>query len=614
MIAAPDEFDGRTRDDLLREIDNEIDRELHEASYVVSDDDSALALSLAGLGAVCGTRTTDVLRDAGRAMAQGVPVVLVHATDGALRDYLRENLSGVEIRDVPLPRGVASVAGMLGYTHGDKWDAATAAAKARTWIDLVRGVMVTTHTGTGDVPPTFPVEALPPVLRAIVTEGAAAQGVDVAFWGVPLLGILAGCIGATRRVRITADWREPCVVWAALIAASGAGKSPPLRALLKPVRDHDYELHQRSVVALQQYAADLDAWKASFSDGRRPRPMPPPILAATIDDATMEAVAVRLADNPRGLLAAVDELAGWLNSMDKYRKGGGDEARWLSVHSATSFPIDRKGSASGPARVYVRNPCVSIVGTIQPSIARRNLGSTDRRASGACARMLVAAPRLTAAELTDRAIPTHVHDNYARVIRSLLDLRLDDDGEPVDVPLSETAFSRFRAWHNRNAVACVDAAREGDDDLAAMLSKLRGYAPRIALLLGLAGAAENGTAAIFDVVDDEAMVAAIAIVDYFENEARRIYGTWADDEATERADRERGSLPSLADRIAEILRTGPKAREDLRNATGRNVSAARMDAALAILRANGRATMERAVGPRGGRPREVWTRAEGVSA
>ncbi|MBL8751410.1 MAG: DUF3987 domain-containing protein [Planctomycetes bacterium] len=464
-------------------------------------------------------------------------------------------------------------------------------------------------------PASFPVDALPPVLRAMVTEGAAAQGVDVAYWAVPLLGILAGCVGATRRVRINTDWPEPVVVWSAVVAPSGSGKSPPLRALLGPVRDRDYELHQRTIALHQQHAVDLDAWKGTPVDERGPRPVPPPILAAMIDDATLEAVAARLVDNPRGLLLAVDELAGWLRGHDRYRSGGGDEQRWLSVHSATSFPIDRKGAQNGPARTYVRNPCVSIIGTIQPAIARKYLANPERRAAGVCARVLLAAPPITAAELTDRAIPTHVHDDYRRVIHSLLDLRLGANGEPVDVPLSPAAYSRFRVWHDRNGTACVDAAREGDEDIAAMLSKLRGYAPRIALELTLARAAENGVAAILDVVDEDAIVAAIAIVDFHEDQARRVYGQWSDDDATDQSARECGSLSSLAARFADILKSGPKDREDLRNATGRNIKAPRIDAALAILKANNRATMAMIRESRGGRPREVWTLVgSGVSA
>ncbi len=133
----------------------------------------------------------------------------------------------------------------------------------------------------------------------------------------------------------------------------------------------------------------------------------------------------------------------------------------------------------------------------------------------------------------------------------------------------------------------------------------------MALILALARAAEDGAAEIAFTISGDSMRAGIAIARWFESEARRIYAQWQDDEAEEVADRERGSLPALAARLAEILKKGRHTLDDLHKATGRNVPGPRMRAALAILKSSGKARMFLVVGPRGGRPAETW---EGVSS
>ena len=64
--------------------------------------------------------------------------------------------------------------------------------------------------------------------------------------------------------------------------------------------------------------------------------------------------------NPRGLLMARDELAGWIGSFDRYSggKGGADAAHWLSMHNGESVTVDRK--TGRPRTIHVPSAAVSI--------------------------------------------------------------------------------------------------------------------------------------------------------------------------------------------------------------------------------------------------------------
>jgi hypothetical protein len=214
----------------------------------------------------------------------------------------------------------------------------------------------------------------------MVEQGAVAQGVDPALFAVPLLPILAGSIGATRVVRVKRQYAEPCVIWSAIVGCSGTGKSPPMDLLLEPLREQDgiHAAEQQRQVA--DYELAKDEWERDRRRQKdhkhapsRPRPLPPPIKTCTTNDVTMEALILRLVDNPRGILMAVDELSGWVGSFDSYRAGGkSDEPKWLSIHGARPIRVDRKAGDRPVLRVP--RAAVSVMGSIQPGVARRSLG------------------------------------------------------------------------------------------------------------------------------------------------------------------------------------------------------------------------------------------------
>ncbi len=442
----------------------------------------------------------------------------------------------------------------------------------------------------------FPLSALPKLCRDMAESGAQAQGVDPAFYAVPMLSILGGCVGNSRRVMIKAGWSEPAVIWTALVAPSGSGKSPPQKELLRPVQKRDYELHQRVVEKQREYEAALLRYDKKSGE---PPPDPPPMLAALVDDATLEALAARLEHNPRGLLLANDELAGFLKSFNKYRAGD-DQEKWLRIHGADMIKVDRKGGlGKGPKRIYVRFAAVSVVGTIQPKIAAKHL-SGDNRESGLAARLLVAAPPSRAVEWTDATIPTGVRDGWRKVTESLLDLSFEPEEGPKLLPLDASARQLFVEFYNANGAATYAAGQSGDGDIAAALAKLRGCAPRFALLIELARASEAGVAELVESISADSMRAGILIVEWFESEIRRLYAQWSrtTPEAEEKLD----------ERILGLLRSGPLSEGEIRDRLHRNWPSAEVRASLKRLEAMGRARFlgKQQSGPAGGRPREVW--------
>ena len=372
----------------------------------------------------------------------------------------------------------------------------------------------------------FPVDLLTPAVGRFVAEAAAVVRVDAAMVALPALAALAGAVGNARRVRVHKGRDEPAVLWAAVVAKSGAGKTPAADYALAPLkarhgrllREHDAERveHERAVLLHKREVAE---WAKGGGAGEPPDPPePPPCRRVIVNDTTVEAMAPILLANPRGVLAAVDELATWAGSFDRYKAGGGgsDAARWLSMHNAGFINVDRKTSGT----IYVPHAAVSVTGGIQPGILADVL-TPERRASGLAARLLLAWPPHEPRTFPTTVVSDAAEAGYAAVLATLVELAMDagDDGEPASrvLPMTGDAVRHFTGWFNAHHAA----AAEADDDLAAAMVKLDPAAARFALLLSLAEAAECGRDAA--AVELRHVVGGCALADWFAAEAARVY-------------------------------------------------------------------------------------------
>jgi len=381
----------------------------------------------------------------------------------------------------------------------------------------------------------YPVAALPEPIRSYVQSAASSIGCDPSYVALPLLAVMAGAIGATRRIQIKPNWSEPAVLWAVTVGDSGTLKSPALSAAVAAVE----ELQRREFIQYKRDIADYEAeLDAREKKDRSPAPNKPIMPTLYISDATVEAIAVRLIDTPRGLLLYRDELSGWLASHNQYRHGhGGDEAAWLAMHGARPLRVDRK-TGDRPT-IYVPYAAVSICGSIQPDILRGCVAGANT-ANGMLARMLLAWPPRPKRKLTDRRIDPVaarcVHDIYRQLIA--LGYAADDAGVdcPVDIPLTPEAYRIYDGWFNDLAARQQQATGAH----AAALSKIEGLAARLALVIQLA--VDPGSRA----VEADAMTAGVTLARWQLTETARIYAMLG---VGSPADREASDLVAVIERL-----------------------------------------------------------------
>jgi hypothetical protein len=377
----------------------------------------------------------------------------------------------------------------------------------------------------------FPVAYLPEPLRDYAWETACALGTDPAYLALPCLAVAAGLIGNARSARLKGTWTEPSVLWCVVVADSGSLKSPAWAEAVDPARPLDEQKRRETDEEMARYQVAREARSARMREARRarraagqggpeavpPEPRRPAERRAVVCDVTVERLAELLADNPKGLLLARDELSGWLGGYRRYRgrDGGTDLPHWLEMHRAGPILYDRK---HGERRsIYVARGAVSVAGTITPGVLA---GCLDPGAveAGLAARLLLAMPPRRPKVWTEAATDFATRRNYARLLEGLAALKTQPDGSPVKLRLTDEAAAAWKAhyddWGRRQAGA------DGED--AALLSKLEGAAARLALVHHVCESVARRETAEAP-VGLESVEAGVELAKWFYGESRRVY-------------------------------------------------------------------------------------------
>jgi hypothetical protein len=322
---------------------------------------------------------------------------------------------------------------------------------------------------------------------AFVQEGAEAMGCDPALIALPVLSVVASAIGNSRTLQIKRGWEAPSVIWTATVAESGSLKSPAIKLAVAPLYRIQAKLREDFLRRSATYETELAEWKAKAKeDGEEAagsKPEKPIFRRVITSDTTIEKLADISEDNPRGILTARDELAGWFGSFCRYKsgKGGTDLPYWLEAHCAGTWLVDRKTGAK--QHYFVPRAAISVCGGIQPGILARVL-TQDNFDAGLPARLLMAMPPSRCKQWSEAEVSPETMDAYERCLNDLLALPMvEERNERRPYVLHMNAEAK-RAWraHYADWAQRQDGA---DSEVAAALSKLEEAAARLAALAHL---------------------------------------------------------------------------------------------------------------------------------
>lgn len=246
------------------------------------------------------------------------------------------------------------------YTPGGAMGDARDSTFGRSGVNPAPG-----ETATAIPAPTYPIESLPESVRTYVIEAAKSLDSVVDFIATALLPVAGGTLGNRVSIDIKKGWNERPQLWGVNIGEPGSAKSPALRKATVGIEALQTEATVRFLEAKERYAHAEEAWSKAKPSDRGEKPLAPLLRHFFTTNVTIEAIAPMLLTSG-GLVVCLDELSGWVSSMDQFKPGGkGNEKQThLTLWDGGTIKNDRKGQDS----IYLERPVVSVVGGIQPSM------------------------------------------------------------------------------------------------------------------------------------------------------------------------------------------------------------------------------------------------------
>ncbi|RIH81312.1 hypothetical protein Mlute_02836 [Meiothermus luteus] len=334
--------------------------------------------------------------------------------------------------------------------------------------------------------------------------------------GPVLVAMLAALTAVTNgRLWIEPDrdnptWREPTALWLAVVMGVSTGKTPILKTALQPAWEIEKELRKEHEEEMTKYEAELARWEAAKRSERGPKPKRPTPKRLLAQDATREALADLLGNNP-GILAYHDELKGLFAEWNREDKKQ-DRAFYLASYSATPTPVDRVVRGS----MFVEKPVLSLLGFIQYGPFRERVleaqSGDGNGADGLLQRFIVVTAHERPWQDDRPAIEAEVCTRYHNLVTRVWDI-LRVGGERT-LHLDPEAQALWYQWEN----STQREMRNPDQPEAwkALLGKRMGLTARLAAVLAAAWE-EYGP------VSATTLKRAIALVRWLEPHARRIW-------------------------------------------------------------------------------------------
>jgi len=443
-------------------------------------------------------------------------------------------------------------------------------------------------------PPAFPIDILPPLWRDWCRDSARIAGAPVDYAALSLLTATASLIGGTRRVSPVPAWREPCVLWTALVGAPSSGKSRGMQAALDLMRDLQSalgttgeEAQRRHAVVREVARVQARLWRQDVRNmviaGAAPDPLPdaavePPLpRRLLLDTPRPRVIADAVRGHRHGILLASGGLDAWLGRTAR----GADQRLWKSAWSGAPWTITR--AHQPPVDVPA---AVSILGTLRA--AALPSGADE----GILARCLFVCPPPVLLRPLSPMEAGPCPDACAALAR----LR-DMPAAVRDVPLASGALVLFEAFRR----ALDDAAAERDGREAAWWHKGAAAVLRVAGVLSfLAWSSMPADAPEPAHVSADVIRTATRLwQDYLWPHARAVFGTSRGEALQRHVATVRRWL--VAEQPAEVSRE-----EIRREVLSQAVDAAGADAIIATLVAGGWLQPVDRVAARPGRPARRW--------
>ena len=345
---------------------------------------------------------------------------------------------------------------------------------------------------------SLPIDGLSPMIQQVVQKIADTYQCRRDYLLATIYSAVGTAVG--KRVQVyDGRYRNNMAFFFCLVGRSGDGKSAPVEEILRP-------LIERNQMYVLSYKKERKEWLRKVTKGNE-QAEEPVSLQFLIGDCTPEARYKVLQDSPNGVLLYSDEIATFLGNMNRYSKSG-EIPQLLSIWNGSSFTINRKGDEP----TIISNPCMGILGGVQPSVLQETFGSVYFQQSGMNQRWLFVFPDPTPQPLyNEETLKKQIREQWSNYLISLMDSNLSDINTLI---IDNEAKATYIAYYNE----LQGKKSSSSDYMAAVYAKLQIMVERWAGITHLLGNNPDMTR----ILPDE-MEYSVRCMRYFERTAEKVY-------------------------------------------------------------------------------------------
>jgi hypothetical protein len=321
--------------------------------------------------------------------------------------------------------------------------------------------------------PVMTRDMLPRKIGDYVWEMSDLLGCDPGAMAVSALALCSGLISDQIKLqpkRLDTTYLEVARIWLMLVGSVSAKKTPMFLKLFPTVKAVENRMRREDATAIEKYKSLLALYElkkkgwdkkvavneVEASSWPPEKPEKPPRRRLIANDYTVEALALVLCDNPRGLLIELDEIMELFGGFDAYKASGvkKDRSATLRLWNGGYQAIDRVRTTDEP--IYVPNWGATIIGGIQHT--KLDPIGPKLVDDGLLQRFLMV-PIQQAEKEADRLPDPAIVERYSLLVESLIEFNPPD---AVIVKLSEAAHAyRDRIEDLIRALECLPALSEG---------------------------------------------------------------------------------------------------------------------------------------------------------
>jgi hypothetical protein len=201
----------------------------------------------------------------------------------------------------------------------------------------------------------FPENIFPIVLQKLIGELESTLNFSPDYTSASILYAVSVSIGNRIQLKVKNSWLEKSNLYMVLVGRTGDVKSHSVSFCLDPLMRLDKQNFEKYLLKKKEYEQLPVVEKSKTTI--------PVLRQLLLNDFTPEAFVKAHYFNPRGIGLYTDEIAGFFNSFNQYRKGSEEES-YLSAWSGK--PIIKNRISGDEMRVD--NTKVDIIGTMQEGI------------------------------------------------------------------------------------------------------------------------------------------------------------------------------------------------------------------------------------------------------